>query len=187
MSKRNTYELILDKYSEDLDTWRILLYESMGKLMRKNPLLRLKNNTYTKEDIWSEAFLIADDIILREDIPEYKKIAKLWYLFNKGGWALYNKITQYSAESYSIEDINQTEDISAYMDDEILSWILIRNNVITPVEEKVLTYLKEWRWKYEIARLMKTTYYNIKSIIDWLTVKIERFLEENDINDADNR
>ena len=100
---------------------------------------------------------------------------------------MYNKITQYSAESYSIDDINWTEDISSYMDDEILSWILVRNNIITPLEEKVLTYLKEGRGKYEIARLMKTTYYNVKGIIDTLTVKIERFLEENDINDADNR
>jgi hypothetical protein len=55
----------------------------MKLLMRKNPLLRHKNYTFTKDDILSESFMIADEILLREDIPDEKKISKLWYLFNR--------------------------------------------------------------------------------------------------------
>jgi hypothetical protein len=55
----------------------------MELLMRKNPLLRHKNYTDTKDDILSESFLIADNIILREDVANEKKISKLWYLFNR--------------------------------------------------------------------------------------------------------
>ena len=179
--RKNIYEVILSKYRENLDEWRIFMYENMSLLMRKNPLLKHNYLTYTPEDILSEAFLIADDIILKEWIPEYKKISKLWYLFNRWGGALYNKVTQYAPETYNIDDV-EIKDISSYMDDEILDRILVKNNVITPLEEKVLEYIRQGRWKYEIARLMKTTYYNVKSIIDTLTVKIERFIKENDID-----
>ena len=61
------------------------MYENMGLLMRKNPLLKRNYLTYTTEDILSEAFLIADEILLRKDISEEKKVSKLWYLFNRGG------------------------------------------------------------------------------------------------------
>lgn len=185
MSKSNIYEKILDLYRANLDKGRIFMYENMGLLMRKNPLLKHNYNTYTPEDIKSEAFLIADWILLREDIPDFKKISKLWYLFNKWGGALYDKITQYNAETYNVDDIKEEIGIENYLGDEILDWILISNNVITPLEEKVLSYLKQGRWKYEIARLMKTTYYNVKAIVDTLALKIERFLTENDVN-ADN-
>ena len=80
---KNIYERVLSEYSKDIDNGRIFLYDNMPLLMRKNPLLRIKNNTYTKEDILSEAFLLADDIILREDLSNEKKISKLWYLFNR--------------------------------------------------------------------------------------------------------
>ena len=80
---KNIYERVLSEYSKDIDNGRIFLYDNMSLLMRKNPLLRIKNNTYTKEDILSEAFLLADDIILREDLSNEKKISKLWYLFNR--------------------------------------------------------------------------------------------------------
>lgn len=181
--RKNIYEVILSKYRENLDEWRIFMYENMSLLMRKNPLLKHNYLTYTPEDIKSEAFLIADDIVLKEGLPDYKKISKLWYLFNRWGGTLYNKVTQYAPESYNIDDVD-IKDVTTYMDDEILNWILIKNNIITPLEEKVLEYIRQGRWKYEIARLMKTTYYNVKSIIDTLTLKIERFIKENDINDA---
>ena len=80
---KNIYERVLSEYSKDIDNGRIFLYDNMSLLMRKNPLLRIKNNTYTKEDILSEAFLLADDIILRDDLKDEKKISKLWYLFNR--------------------------------------------------------------------------------------------------------
>lgn len=179
MSKPNIYEKILDLYKTNLDEWRIFLYENMGLLMRKNPLLKHNFVTYTSDDIKSEAFMIADNILLREDIPDFKKISKLWYLFNKWGGALYDKISQYNAESYNVDDIKEEIGIESYLGDDILDWILVSNNIITPLEEKVLSYLRQGRWKYEIARLMKTTYYNIKSIIDTLALKVQRFLDEN--------
>ena len=49
------------------------MYENMGLLMRKNPLLRRNYLTYTTEDILSEAFMIADEILLRKDISDEKK------------------------------------------------------------------------------------------------------------------
>lgn len=179
MSKPNIYEKILDLYKTSLDEWRIFLYENMGLLMRKNPLLKHNFVTYTSDDIKSEAFMIADNILLREDIPDFKKISKLWYLFNKWGGALYDKISQYNAESYNVDDIKEEIGIENYLGDDILDWILVSNNIITPLEEKVLSYLRQGRWKYEIARLMKTTYYNVKSIIDTLALKVQRFLDEN--------
>lgn len=180
--QQNIYETIMDKYSRDLSDGRIFMYENMGLLMRKNPLLKRNYLTYTTEDILSEAFLIADEILLRKDISEEKKVSKLWYLFNRGGWFLYGKLTQYNPEIYNTDDLKEWEWVESYMDDEILDWILVSNNVITPVEEKVLSYIRQWHWKYEIARLMKTTYYNIKSIVEWLSAKIERFIKENDLN-----
>lgn len=179
---QNIYETIMDKYSRDLDEWRVFMYENMGLLMRKNPLLKRNYLTYTSEDILSEAFMIADEIILRDDIPEGKKISKLRYLFNRWGWFLYGKLTQYNPEIYNTDDLKEWESIETYMDDEILDWILVSNNVITPLEEKVLSYIRQGRWKYEIARLMKTTYYNVKSIVENLSAKIERFIKENDLN-----
>ena len=183
-SKPNIYETILDTYTKDLDQWRIMLYENMSKLMRRNPLLKVKNYTYTKEDILSEAFMIADEMILDKKIPYNKKVTRLWYLFNRWWWALYNKINQYWAELYNIDNLKE-KDIAEYMEDDILNWILVTNNIITPMEEKVLTYLQEGRGKYEIARLMNASYYNIKWIVDTLALKINRFILENDI-DANN-
>lgn len=184
--KENLYEKVLDLYKENLDEWRIFLYEHMPLLMRKNPLLRHKNYTFTKDDILSEAFLIWDNILLRKDVPDEKKISKLWYLFNRWGWALYNKLNQYGLESYTIEDIRDSENWSYDMDVDMLQYVLVVNNIITPLEAKVLQYLWDWRGKYEIARLMKTTYYNVRDIVDTIALKIKRFLKENDLEDADN-
>ena len=72
--QENPYEKVLDLYKKDLDKGRIFLYENMKILMRKNPLLRHKNYTFTKDDILSEAFLIWDGILLRKDIPDEKKV-----------------------------------------------------------------------------------------------------------------
>ena len=183
---KNIYERVLSEYSKDIDDGRVFLYNNMPLLMRKNPLLRIKNNTYTKDDILSEAFLLADNIILREDLKDDKKISKLWYLFNRGWGYLYNKINQYGLESYTIDDIRDSEHRSYDMDIDILDYVLVANNIITPLESQILQYLWQWRWKYEIARLMKTSYYNIKSIVETIALKIRRFIKENDLDDADN-
>ncbi len=185
--QENIYEKVLNLYKKDIEKWRIFLYENMALLMRKNPLLRHKNYTYTKDDILSESFLIADNILLREDVSEEKKISKLRYLFNRWGGALYNKLNEYGAESYTIDDIRDSEHRSYDMDVDMLQYVLVNNNVISPLEAKVLQYLGEGRWKYEIARLMKTTYYNVKDIVDSIAIKIKRFLEENDLDDANDR
>lgn len=181
-SKPNIYETILDTYTKDLDQWRIMLYENMSKLMRRNPLLKVKNYTYTKEDILSEAFMIADEMILDKKIPYNKKVTRLRYLFNRWWWVLFNKINQYWAEIYNIDNLKE-KDIAEYMEDDILNWILVTNNIITPMEEKVLSYLQEGRGKYEIARLLNASYYSIKWIADMLAMKINRFILENDIDD----
>lgn len=182
--KTNIYEKMLDLYRVNIDDGRVFMYENMGLLMRKNPLLKHGSLTYTPDDIKSEAFMLADEIILRKDIPDYKKISKLRYLFNKWYWALYDKVFQYDAEKYSVDDIREEIWVEDFMGDEILNWILVSNKIITPLEEKILWYLREWRWKYEIARLLKTTYYNVRSAVETLTLKIERFIKENNI-DAD--
>lgn len=183
---KNIYEKVLDLYEKDLDKWRAFLYENMKLLMRKNPLLRHKNNTYTKDDILSECFLLADEIILRKDVAYQKKISRLWYLFNRWGWALYNKINQYWAECYTIDDIWESEKWSYNMDIDMLQYILVKNKVLSPLENKVLQYISEGKWKYEIARLMKTTYYNIRDIVDLISIKIKDFIKENDLENDDN-
>jgi hypothetical protein len=33
---------------------------------------------------------------------------------------------------------------------------------------------------------MKTSYYNVKSIVETIALKIRRFITENDLDDADN-
>ena len=185
--QKNIYERVLDLYKKDIEQGRIFLYENMELLMRKNPLLRHKNYTYTKDDILSESFLIADNILLREDVANEKKISKLWYLFNRWGWVLYNKLNQFWPESYTIDDIRDSEHWSYDMDVDMLQYVLVVNNVITPLEAKVLQHLWEGRWKYEIARLMKTTYYNVRDIVDTIATKVKRFIEQNDLEDADNR
>lgn len=184
MAKKNTYENIIKMYKEDVDKGREYLYSNMGVLMRKNPILKSQNYTYTVDDIHSEAFLLADAIIMRTDVDDNKKISKLWFLFNKWWWPLYNVINQYR-ESYTIDDYSDNEKLSYELNDDMLEYVLLINNVISPIEDKILIYLQEWRWRYEIARLLKTTYNNVKQIIDLLTLKIERFIQE--INkDADN-
>jgi len=181
----NIYEKVLNLYKRNLDEGRIFLFENLPKLMRKNPLMRIKNNTYTKDDIISEVMLLADEILLRKDIPDEKKISKLWYLFNRWGWALYNKLNQYGLESYTIDDIRDSDSRSYDMDIDMLQYVLVVNNIISPLEAKVLQYLSENRGKYEIARLMKTTYYNVRDIVDAIALKIDRFLsEQNDLEDA---
>jgi len=183
--KKNIYEVVIKKYKEDTQIWRIFLYENMPMLMRKNPLIRCKNYTYDKDDVYSEAFLLADTIILRKDLPEEKKISKLWYLFNRWGGYLYNKINQYWLESYTIDDIRDSEHRSYDMDIDILDYVLVANNIITPLESQILQYLGQGRWKYEIARIMKTSYYNVKSIVETIALKIRRFITENDLDAND--
>ena len=133
----------------------------------------------------SEAMLLADEILLREDIPNQKKISKLRFLFNRWGGQLYNKINQYAPESYGIDKLKDEEIFSEENIDDIFAWILVNNNIITPLENTVLSYLIQWVGKYEIARLMKTTYYNIRDIVDILSLKIKRFISEQDENADD--
>lgn len=179
------YETILKKYKDNLDEGRVFLYENLAKLMRNNPIMKMKNVTYTKDDILWEAMLLADAIILREDIDDVKKISKLWYLFNRGGWQLYNIVTQYNAETYNTDDLKNNELLSEEVVDDVFIWVLVNNNIITPLEAQILEYKAQWMGKYEIARQMKTTYYNVRAIMDTIALKIKRFLDENDTN-ADN-
>ena len=179
------YEKILNLYRDNLDEGRIFLYENLPKLMRKNPLMKIKNYTYAKEDICSEAFMLADKIILRKDIDDKKKISKLRYLFNRWGGQLYNIINQYNQESYTIDDLKDWEKLVENVVDDVLTWILINNDILSPLEASVLEYKKQWRGNYEIARLMKTTYYNVRDIVEGVAVKVRKFLDENDGEDAD--
>lgn len=181
----NIYEQIIDLYKHSVDEWREYLYNNIHGLMRKNPLLWHNNYTYTRDDIISESFLLADEIILNNNVSYNKKVSRLWYLFNRWWWALYNKINHYWFELYNMDDIMNSDNISYYIDVDILQYILIKNNIITPLEAKVLKYLWEWRWKYEIARIMKTTYYNIKDIVETIWIKIKNFLAETE-KDAEN-
>ena len=176
------YETILKKYKDNLDEGRVFLYENLAKLMRNNPIMKMKNVTYTKDDILWEAMLLADAIILREDIDDVKKISKLWYLFNRGGWQLYNIVTQYNAETYNTDDLKNNELLSEEVVDDVFIWVLVNNNIITPLEAQILEYKSQWMGKYEIARQMKTTYYNVRAIMDTIALKIKRFLDENDID-----
>jgi len=185
MAQKNIYERIVELYKEDIGKWREFMYNNMWLLMRKNPLLRNTNPTFTKDDILSEAFMIWDVILLREDISDKKKISKLWFLFNRWRWELANRINQYNLESYTIDDVWENKSLVSYVEDDALDYILVSNNIITPLEAKILAYVKQGRWKYEIARLLKTTYYNVKQIIETLTLKINRFISEQEI-DADN-
>lgn len=178
MPKKNIYEEIIRLYNNDIDNWRILMYNSMGLLMRKNPLLRHKNTTFTRDDILSEAFMLADTLLTRTDIDEKKKISKLWYLFNRGGGALYNKLNQYGSELYTIDDVRDSENWSYDMDVDMLEYVLVKNNIITPLESQILNYLWEGRWLYNIARTMNTTYYKVREIVDVLTIKIQRFMSK---------
>ncbi|MBO7716526.1 MAG: helix-turn-helix transcriptional regulator [Methanobrevibacter sp.] len=99
---------------------------------------------------------------------------------------MYNKINQYGLESYTVDDIRDSEHRSYDMDVDILDYVLVTNNIITPLESQILQYLGQGRGKYEIARIMKTSYYNIKSIVETIAKKIKRFIKENDLEDADN-
>lgn len=179
------YETILKKYKDNLDEGRVFLYENLAKLMRNNPIMKMKNVTYTKDDILWEAMLLADAIILREDIDDVKKISKLWYLFNRGGWQLYNIVTQYNAETYNTDDLKNNELLSEEVVDDVFIWVLVNNNIITPLEAQILEYKSQWMGKYEIARQMKTTYYNVRAIMDTIALKVKRFLDENNTEDAD--
>lgn len=173
------YETILKKYKTNLDEGRVFLFENLAKLMRNNPIMKMKNVTYTKDDILWEAMLLADAIILREDIDDVKKISKLWYLFNRGGWQLYNIVTQYNAETYNTDDLKNNELLSEEVVDDVFIWVLVNNNIITPLEAQILEYKAQWMGKYEIARQMKTTYYNVRAIMDTIALKVKRFLDEN--------
>ena len=170
------YETILKKYKTNLDEGRVFLFENLAKLMRNNPIMKMKNVTYTKDDILWEAMLLADAIILREDIDDVKKISKLWYLFNRGGGQLYNIVTQYNAETYNTDDLKNNELLSEEVVDDVFIWVLVNNNIITPLEAQILEYKAQWMGKYEIARQMKTTYYNVRAIMDTIALKVERFL-----------
>lgn len=173
------YEVIIKKYKTNLDEGRVFLFENLAKLMRNNPIMKMKNVTYTKDDILGEAMLLADNIILREDIDDVKKISKLWYLFNRGGWQLYNIVTQYNAEIYNTDDLKNNELLSEEVIDDVFIWVLVNNNIITPLEAQILEYKSQWMGKYEIARQMKTTYYNVRAIMDTIALKVKRFLDEN--------
>lgn len=175
------YEMVLKKYKTSLDEGRVFLYENLAKLMRNNPIMKMKNVTYTKDDILWEAMLLADAIILREDIDDVKKISKLWYLFNRGGWQLYNIVTQYNAETYNTDDLKNNELLSEEVVDDVFIWVLVNNNIITPLEAQILEYKSQWMGKYEIARQMKTTYYNVRAIMDTIALKIKAFLDRNSI------
>ena len=161
MAKESMYEKILSKYKENVEEWREFMYMNMPKLMWRNPLTKHIFNTYSIDDIYSIAFMIADEIVLWDDEDNIKR------------------------ESYCIEEetFNSTYEIEE--SDELFNWVLMNAWVLSPTEVKIIEYLKDWRGKYEIAELLWTTYYNIKTTIKKIVVKIEKFLEETD-TDADN-
>jgi hypothetical protein len=41
-------------------------------------------NTHSIEDIYSSAFMIADEIILNDKDEDNIKVSKLWHLFRRG-------------------------------------------------------------------------------------------------------
>lgn len=183
MAKESMYEKILSKYKENVEEWREFMYMNMPKLMWRNPLTKHIFNTYSIDDIYSIAFMIADEIILWDD-EDNIKISKLWHLFCRGWQPLYGKLNKFYRESYCIEEetFNSTYEIEE--SDELFNWVLMNAWVLSPTEVKIIEYLKDWRGKYEIAELLWTTYYNIKTTIKKIVVKIEKFLEETD-TDAD--
>ena len=44
-------------------------------------------------------------------------------------------------ETYTIDDISDSEDWSYDMDIDMLQYVLVKNNIITPLEAKVIQYL----------------------------------------------
>jgi hypothetical protein len=56
---------------------------------------------------------------------------------------LYNKLNQYGAESYTIDDIRDSDSRSYDMDIDMLQYVLVVNNIISPLEAKVLQYIGE--------------------------------------------
>lgn len=177
--QKNIYEKIIELYNKNVDEWRTFMYENMWLLMRKHPLLKNDYDTYTKDDIYSEAFLFADRIVMRQDIDDKKKVSKLWFLFNRWGWPFYDVINKYNDEWYTLDNLLENDNFVCYVDEEwILEHILLMNDVISPIENRVLDYMKEWRGRYEIARLMKTSYHTVKDIIDNMSDKVKKFLAE---------
>lgn len=182
MSKKNIYEKIISLYNTNINEGRIFMYENIGLLLRKNPLLRVDFNTFTKDDIYSECFMIADKLMLRNDIDDKKKVSRLWFLFNKWWWPLYDLLNKYNMESYTMDDLKENSNFMCDIDDDdLFEYILVHNDVLSPIEVKVLQYMQQWRGRYEIARLLQTTYHNVKDIIDNMQTKIKEFL--NKINE----
>lgn len=183
MAKRkDIYERLVETYNTSLDDWRAMLYENMDLLMRNNPLLRNEYQVYTKEDILSVAFMLADKILTREDTDEKKKILRLRYLFHKWNWDLQNNINRIHKDWYILEEKAEDESYSyEFEKDEYLDYFLLKNHVITPIEYRIIQYIQEWRWKYEIARMMKTTYYNVKQSVEFIQKKVDSFIKLNNL------
>lgn len=185
MAKESMYLKIINLYKEDIDSWRIYMYEHMPKLMWKNPLIKHMFNTHSIEDIYSSAFMIADEIILNDKDEDNIKVSKLWHLFRRGWQPLYGKLNKYHREAYCVDDewfdiLYEPEE-----SEELYNRLLMNAWVLTPTEVRIVEYLKEWRGKYEIAELLNTSYYHIKTTIQKIVTKVEKFLEDTDYN-ADN-
>ena len=184
MAKESMYEKIINMYKEDIDKWRIYMYEHMPKLMWKNPLVKHMFNTYSLDDIYSSAFMIADEIILNDNDEDNIKVSKLWHLFRRGWQPLYGKLNKYHREAYCVDDewfdiLYEPEE-----SEELYNRLLMNAWVLSPTEVRIVEYLKEWRGKYEIAELLDTSYYHIKTTIQKIVLKVEKFLEDTD-NNAD--
>ena len=146
--------------------------------MRHNPLLRWKYLVCTKDDIYSEAFMIADKIILRDDIPDDKKTMKLWYLFHRAKGKLKNIVSKYWWDIIQLDDVieDNTERYENIVDD-TLEYFLVKNHILTSIESKIIEYLKQWKKAYEISRILNTKYNTTRNNIDIIRIKINDFIK----------
>ena len=59
------------------------------------------------------------------------------------GASLMNVNEEFREESYTLDNIREDDRWACDIEDDVLEYVLVSNNIITPLEDKLLKYLSE--------------------------------------------
>ena len=142
------FDQILDHYNDNIDEWRIFLYDVLEKITRKSVLKKSLPSYIKEEDFLGETFLVMDDIA-RSDLPRKDKITKLFACSRftnvpqKSKLGLSNKVV-YNLDTY--DNDWEVLEKALVQDAPEINWITVALEnawLISEKEQKIIELLEQ--------------------------------------------
>lgn len=173
--KDNIYNILLDKYEEWLDIGRTYLYENIKMFTKKSPYMTTKEWVYTRDDIYSELFLMLDKIC-SSNKDRANKCTSLWYRCHRTAGSL-NKIINVNSDIHSDEILSILPGEWIEEPDWMFEYVLKLNKVLNDKQLKILDLLKKWYTYTYICKHMKLGFYQAKRLAERAKELVKEFLD----------